>query len=115
MRRDDETARNIMSFNDFYTTSECRDLLLHVQEHRMTLPAIKRFLAKQNLQFIGFEIDRRTAKAYAARFPNDPAMIDLDQCTSSSRRTRIHLLRCTGSGWVRLWREPAVPSRAILG
>ena len=49
-----------MWFNDFYSTSECRDLLFHVQEHRMTLPQIKAFLAAQDLQFLGFEIDRGT-------------------------------------------------------
>jgi Flp pilus assembly protein TadD/SAM-dependent methyltransferase len=79
MQRDDETARNIMCFNDFYTTSECRDLLFHVQEHRMTLPAVKQFLAEQKLQFIGFEIDRGTARTYTARFPADAAMTDLNQ------------------------------------
>jgi hypothetical protein len=40
-RRDDDHAdgsplRNVAFFNDFFTTSECRDLLFHVQEHRMT-------------------------------------------------------------------------------
>lgn len=78
MQRDDATARNIMYFNDFYSTSECRDLLFHVQEHRMTLPAIEQFLAEEKLQFIGFENDDPTAKAYAARFPADVAMTDLD-------------------------------------
>ena len=44
----DAMARNIMWFNDFYSTSECRDLLFHVQEHRMTLPQIKAFLVAQD-------------------------------------------------------------------
>ena len=50
-----------MWFNDFYSTSECRDLLFHVQEHRMTLPQIKAFLVAQELQFLGFEIDPHEA------------------------------------------------------
>ena len=79
MRRDDAVARNLMRFNDFYSLSECRDLLFHVQEHRMTLPAIGEFLAAENLRFVGFELDRDTAQAYAARFPADRAMTDLDQ------------------------------------
>ena len=41
-------ARNVMWFNDFFSTSECRDLLFHVQEHRMTLPAISDFLRAQD-------------------------------------------------------------------
>jgi len=78
MLRDDNVARNIMRFNDFYSTSECRDLVFHAQEHRMTLPAIKEFLGEQGLRFLGFEIDGRTAREYAARFPADTAMTDLD-------------------------------------
>ena len=79
MRRDDAMARNIMRFNDFYSLSECRDLLFHARERRMTLAAIKQFLAEEKLQLIGFEVDRDTAQAYAARFPADTAMTDLDQ------------------------------------
>ena len=51
MQRDDSAAQNVMRIDDFYSTSECRDFLFHTQEHRMTLPAIKAFLAEQNLQF----------------------------------------------------------------
>ena len=72
MQRNDEAARNIMRFNDFYSTSECRDLLFHTQEHRMTLTQIKDFLAEQRLQFIGFEsIARRRANMPCA-FPPTP-------------------------------------------
>ena len=78
MQRDDAMARNITWFNDFYSTSECRDLVFHAQEHRMTLPEIKAFLAEQNLQLLGLEVDRATARRYAARFPADTAMTDLD-------------------------------------
>ena len=45
----------------------------------MTLPAIKDFLAENGLTFLGFEVDFRTAQLYAARFPADKAMTDLDQ------------------------------------
>ncbi|HKS62749.1 MAG TPA: tetratricopeptide repeat protein, partial [Xanthobacteraceae bacterium] len=76
---DGSPLRNVAFFNDFFTTSECRDLLFHVQEHRMTLPAIRDFLAASGLTFLGFEVDFRTAQLYAARFPADRAMTDLDQ------------------------------------
>jgi hypothetical protein len=45
----------------------------------MTLPEIKAFLAASGLVFLGFELDLPTLQHYAARFPGDPAMIDLDQ------------------------------------
>ena len=78
MQGDDESARDIMRFNDFFSMSECRDLAFHTQEHRMTLPEIKGFLAEQGLQLVGLEVDRVTARQYAARFPADTAMTDLD-------------------------------------
>jgi Tfp pilus assembly protein PilF/SAM-dependent methyltransferase len=63
---------------DFFSISECRDLLFHVQEHRMTLPQIKAFLAAENLHFLGFELVEPLWLAYGARFPDDPARTDLD-------------------------------------
>jgi hypothetical protein len=57
--------------------SECRDLLFHVQEHQHTLPEIAGFLAEQNLQFLGFDLDPRVLDLYARTCPDDPAMIDL--------------------------------------
>jgi Flp pilus assembly protein TadD/SAM-dependent methyltransferase len=80
MTHEDGTPlKNVTLFNDFFTTSECRDLLFHVQEHRMTLSAIKRFLDANGLTFLGFELDARVTQRYAARFPDDTAMTDLDR------------------------------------
>jgi 2-polyprenyl-3-methyl-5-hydroxy-6-metoxy-1,4-benzoquinol methylase/Flp pilus assembly protein TadD len=78
MAQEDEALRNAALFNDFFTLSECRDLLFHVQEHRLTLPQIKDLLAANGLTFLGFELDFRTTQKYAARFPADKAMTDLD-------------------------------------
>jgi len=44
----------------------------------MTLPQIKDFLAANGLTFLGFELDFRSTQKYAARFPADKAMTDLD-------------------------------------
>jgi SAM-dependent methyltransferase len=63
---------------DFFSISECRDLLFHVQEHRTTLPQIKGFLAAHDLQFLGFELADPLWRAYGVRFPADPARTDLD-------------------------------------
>jgi tetratricopeptide (TPR) repeat protein/SAM-dependent methyltransferase len=64
---------------DFGSTSECRDLLFHAQEHRTTLPAVKAALTENQLTFLGFEIDTWVRRQYAARFPDDAAMTDLDR------------------------------------
>ena len=53
--------QNLSQIPDFYSTSECRDLLFHVQEHRLTLGQIESFLAESGLHFIGFEVDRQRA------------------------------------------------------
>ena len=85
MQRGDSAAQNVMHMIDFYSTSECRDFLFHTQEHRMTLPAIKQFLAEQNLRFVSMEVASVTARQYATHFPNDPAMTNLDNWDAFER------------------------------
>jgi hypothetical protein len=62
---------------DFYSTSECRDLLFHVQEHRLTLGQIESFLAQSGLHFIGFELDPLALHQYRSRFTDDPSATNL--------------------------------------
>jgi len=69
--------RDVARYPDFFTTSECRDLLFHVQEHQLTIAEIKAFIAAERLSFIGFTGE--AALAYRRRFPNDSAMTDLDR------------------------------------
>ena len=67
-------------FDDFFTTSECRDLLFHVQESRTTIPAIKAFLAEHGLKFIGFEFGDAALRGYRALFAEQRwSMSDLDR------------------------------------
>jgi SAM-dependent methyltransferase len=70
--------REVARFNDFFTTSECRDHLFHVQENRTTLPEIKRFLESSGTRFLGFQLEPTMLARYAARFPDDPEMTNLD-------------------------------------
>ncbi len=67
----------ILHSPEFCSTSACRDLLFHVQEHRLTLPRIGAFLAQHGLALLGFELDARTLGDYRRAFPSDPAMTDL--------------------------------------
>jgi 2-polyprenyl-3-methyl-5-hydroxy-6-metoxy-1,4-benzoquinol methylase len=73
----DPRYAGIVGSPDFYSTSACRDLLFHVQEHRLTLPQIGAFLAENRLALLGFELDAPILAKYRARFPDDPAMTDL--------------------------------------
>ncbi len=68
---------DIFLMRDFYSTSACRDLLFHVQEHQMTLPEINAFLQSHRLRFIGFETDTETLNTYHNTFPDDPAATNL--------------------------------------
>jgi tetratricopeptide (TPR) repeat protein/2-polyprenyl-3-methyl-5-hydroxy-6-metoxy-1,4-benzoquinol methylase len=75
---DARSERNVMKIKDFFSTSDCRDLLFHVQERTSTIPELKAFLAQQDLTFLGFESDPGTLQRYAERFPDDPAKTNLD-------------------------------------
>jgi tetratricopeptide (TPR) repeat protein/SAM-dependent methyltransferase len=75
----DEASRWVAKSPDFYTSSSCRDLLFHVQEHQFTLPQIKEFLAENRLVFLGFEnLEAAVLAGYRRRFPADAALTDLD-------------------------------------
>jgi 2-polyprenyl-3-methyl-5-hydroxy-6-metoxy-1,4-benzoquinol methylase len=68
---------NVLLTRDFYSTSGCRDLLFHVQEHQLTLPEIKEFIDRNGLVFLGFEIDGNTLARYLKEFPDDVAATNL--------------------------------------
>lgn len=71
---------SLARFDDFFTTSECRDLLFHVQESRTTIPAVKAFLGEQGLKFIGFEFGEAALRGYRAQFAEQNwSMSDLDR------------------------------------
>jgi SAM-dependent methyltransferase len=65
------------SSSDFFSTSTFRDLLFHVQEHRMTLPVLANFCKDHNLNFLGFDIDSSVKNSYTNRFSNDPSATNL--------------------------------------
>jgi 2-polyprenyl-3-methyl-5-hydroxy-6-metoxy-1,4-benzoquinol methylase len=77
MSSTDPRYAGIIGSPDFYSTSACRDLLFHVQEHRLTLPQIGAFLRENKLTLLGFELDAPILARYRAQFPDDPAMTDL--------------------------------------
>ena len=77
---DGSLLKSASTFSDFFTTNECRDLIFHVQEHQMTLPADQGIPGgKRPALFTGFVLDPATAQQFAARFPESAAMLDLDR------------------------------------
>jgi SAM-dependent methyltransferase len=75
----DNKLRRLSQLPDFYSLSECRDLLFHVIEHNFTLPKIAAFLDEQNVRFLGFELAGPLMDAYRRRFPDDPVANRLDR------------------------------------
>jgi tetratricopeptide (TPR) repeat protein/SAM-dependent methyltransferase len=69
--------RTVTGAEDFFTTSSCRDLLFHVQEHRFTLAQIADFIAANGLAFLGFDLPHYWTARYLERFPRDTRMTDL--------------------------------------
>ncbi len=82
----ESSRRTVARCRDFYSTSECRDLLFHVQEQSFTLPQIAEFLREQNLRFLGFEIDAAVAAAYRGEASGESAMVDLQRWDEFERR-----------------------------
>ena len=71
--------RGMARKSDFFSTSECRDMLFHVQEHQLTIPQIKALLAENGLRFIGFAFDPMRARHYASLFAQSgKSSADLD-------------------------------------
>jgi trans-aconitate methyltransferase len=74
---------NVTRYADFFTTSECRDLLFHVQEHQLTIPDLGSFLDENGLVFLGFS--GAPAQSFRQRFPNDEAQRDLGKWDAFER------------------------------
>jgi 2-polyprenyl-3-methyl-5-hydroxy-6-metoxy-1,4-benzoquinol methylase len=75
---DDTALKRATENSDFFSTSACRDLLFHIQEHQLTLPEISAFLGQNRLDFLGFDIHPHVRRTFRQRFPSDRAMTDLD-------------------------------------
>ena len=75
---DGHPARAVVHSPDFYGTSACRDLLMHVHELHVTLPWLAGALEALGLEFLGFRLaDPAVTALYRKRFPEDPAMTSL--------------------------------------
>ena len=100
--------RRLIDAQDFYSTSECRDLLFHVQEHRLTLGQIESFLDECGLQFLGFELDPQVLPRYRARFSDDPRATNLSnwaQFEADNTNTFVQMYRF----WIQ---KPPLPPAA---
>ena len=58
--------KQILGFRDFFSVSECRDLLLHVQEHQFDLTEVATMLRAVGLEFLAFTRIQHQARQIAA-------------------------------------------------
>lgn len=63
--------------SDFWTLSDCRDLLFHVNEHRFTLPQIAAMFRDADLEFLGVQFGHGADRTrYLAQNPRRGALGD---------------------------------------
>ncbi len=71
--------RQLTRTGDFYSTSTVRDLIFHVQEHRMTLPQIKGMMERLGLECTKFTVsDPGIGALYDEHFPGDLRRANID-------------------------------------
>lgn len=76
---DDEYLKSISLISDFYSASECRDLIFHVQEHRFTCLTIKQMMEDLDLVLINFSVRiPRVREKYEKSYPDDPLRVNLE-------------------------------------
>ena len=78
MNSDQNHHKRILNTSDFYSLSELKDLLFHVQEHRFTIPKIQDCLSELRLNFCGFEADK-TVTHFKITNTNADDLYDLDK------------------------------------
>jgi Flp pilus assembly protein TadD/SAM-dependent methyltransferase len=71
--------RHLTSIVDFYSASEFRDMVMHVQEIRFTTGLLREYIATLGLEFLGFDdLKEGVMRRYRERFPGDPKATSLE-------------------------------------
>ena len=68
---------SIKQISDFYSTSQCRDLCFHAQEHRFTINQLLETLKSYKLKFLGFLLPQSIKSLYESYFPEDKTQTNL--------------------------------------
>ncbi len=76
---DDNPLSGLLQSPDFYSLSECRDLIFHVHEHQLDITFIRTAIQTLGLKFLGFEFpDAMPLNRFKCEHADDPALFDLD-------------------------------------
>ena len=72
--------------SDFFSLSECTDLLFHVQEHRYTFPKIRDMIERHGLELHHITVESDVRKLYTDMFPDDPQMLNWDHLNAFEQK-----------------------------
>ena len=78
MQSNKKRHKTILNFSDFYSLSELKDLLFHVQEHRFSILKIKNCLGELGLKFCGFGTNK-IVQNFKLTNPNKEDPYNLDK------------------------------------
>jgi len=67
----------VIGYADFYSLSECRDLLFHAHEQDFELPKIEEWIKQSGMKFLGFNASADVIADYKSKNPQDPGAINL--------------------------------------
>jgi 2-polyprenyl-3-methyl-5-hydroxy-6-metoxy-1,4-benzoquinol methylase len=101
----DSPLKSLLRWRDFYSLSDCRDFLFHVQEHQFDLPQISAMLRDHGLTVLGMskQLPRHAVAAYRQTFPHDETMADLQKWDAVETRCPETFI-----GMYQIWcRKPA--------
>jgi hypothetical protein len=75
---DDSPLKSLLRWRDFYSMSDCRDFLFHVQEHQFELPEITALLEKNGLKTLGMsrQLPAGAVVNFRKVFPRDQLRSD---------------------------------------
>jgi len=90
----------LMGSTDFFSLSDCRDLLFHVQETAFTVPGIKTLLEEAGLEFLGFELTIPEVERGFRRQHPGAALTDLDAWAAYEQQ-HPHSFRAMYQFWCR--------------
>ena len=68
---------SLKNTGDFFSLSEFRDLCFHAQEHRFTINQLQETLKSNELDFLGFLLQKPVKSLYKQYFPEDKKQINL--------------------------------------
>lgn len=85
-RIEDSEYAEFSRLRDFYSSSGCRDLLLHEHECQYSIPELAEFLDRHHLRFLRFDDGGGLYRVFSALLGPDADVYDLDQWHDAESR-----------------------------